>query len=566
MKRKKGRHSFLSVLNVVTLVCWLMPVIIITTVAGFLLNNNYNQRLYTVAQSEFGNAMEQVEIRLHGVFEDCKAVSYDGVVQSAYRNYLDSASDTEVYREVTNYLAQKFSRNVNYRSVFISFLPDSLEVLPYACAPGISQMEQLRKFHDTVLPAALEVTEDQEAGIFFLSRDDQLYVVRNLLTGDFQPYAVLVMELEMAEVFQSFYNLSPNEVRKVTMDGVEIPLTFHQEQERDGTRTEEHVFTSDVDGHELVCTGRIFGLDIWTSLPVVRWIVVAVSCLVLPLLAVMILLSYNNVRRPVEILMDATSRIRGGQRGYQIKDTPPNNEFELLYQNFNDMSDRLESQFRQIYEEQQAVQQAKIKALQSQINPHFLNNTLEVLNWEARIAGNDRVCTMLESLSVMLGAAIGRDGRSQVQLAEELKYVDAYLHITQQRLGDRLTVRKEIAKDTLSCPVPLLVLQPILENAVEYDLSRTGGELCIRIYQKGRMLHLEVEHDGRLSSEDWEKIRDGLRADPMGLEKGRSVGIRNVANRLALIYRSEFHFDIREHVPGKILAEMIIPVEPSKGE
>ena len=76
----------------------------------------------------------------------------------------------------------------------------------------------------------------------------------------------------------------------------------------------------------------------------------------------------------------------------------------------------MKHQFEQAVEEQQALQQAKIKALQSQINPHFLNNTLEVINWEARIAGNDRISEMIEALATMLNATLNRDEQSRIPL------------------------------------------------------------------------------------------------------------------------------------------------------
>ena len=76
-------------------------------------------------------------------------------------------------------------------------------------------------------------------------------------------------------------------------------------------------------------------------------------------------------------------------------------------------------------------------ALQSQINPHFLNNTLEIINWEARLSDNRKVSAMIEALSTMLEATLNRKKRHMVALSEELSYVDAYLYIISQRLGER---------------------------------------------------------------------------------------------------------------------------------
>ena len=112
------------------------------------------------------------------------------------------------------------------------------------------------------------------------------------------------------------------------------------------------------------------------------------------------------------------------------------------------MSGQLQSQFEHIYREELALRDARIMALQSQINPHFLNNTLEIINWEARMAGDVKVCGMLEALSTILTAAMDRDKRATVHLSQELMYVDAYLYIIKERLGKRLTVHKQIDPDT----------------------------------------------------------------------------------------------------------------------
>ena len=88
---------------------------------------------------------------------------------------------------------------------------------------------------------------------------------------------------------------------------------------------------------------------------------------------------------------------------------------------------RLKYQFDHIYEEELALKDARIMALQSHINPHFMNNTLEIINWEARLAGNDKVS--IRSLGTLLDAALDRKKQPEVPLKEELTYVKAYLFI-----------------------------------------------------------------------------------------------------------------------------------------
>lgn len=282
------------------------------------------------------------------------------------------------------------------------------------------------------------------------------------------------------------------------------------------------------------------------------------------MLIVVIALFQYHLSRPIDTLAKANLRVQSGQRGYQIGQHAPNAEFEKLYSHFNAMSAEMKSQFERSYAEQQAAQRAQIKALQSQINPHFLNNTLEIINWEARIAENDRISAMIEALSTMLGAALDRDGRTQITLKEELGYVDAYLYIIRERLGDKFQVYQQIDQSLLEQTIPRLILQPIVENAVEHDITaRRGGSLWVRAYRENALLRLEVEHDGRMTEEDRENIRR-LLSDGAG--SGGQVGLGNVHQRLKLIYGASGTLTMEETEAGTILARISFPMNQKTAE
>ena len=138
------------------------------------------------------------------------------------------------------------------------------------------------------------------------------------------------------------------------------------------------------------------------------------------------------------------------------------------------MSGRLKYQFDHIYEEELALKDARIMALQSHINPHFMNNTLEIINWEARLAGNDKVSEMISSLGTLLDAALDRKKQPEVPLKEELTYVKAYLFIMKERFGKRLEVTLEIPEELYQEKVPRLILQPVIENAIAHGVQVQG--------------------------------------------------------------------------------------------
>ena len=142
MKSEERRPGSLKWgLTLATLLCWILPIIIVTAVAAASLNYYYDR---TIKQT----------------------------------------ADAGVYRTVTEYLSQKYSRNASFSVIYISFLDEGLDLHPYAAAQGSSKYNLLRNYTDNILPAARECIGDADAGIFFFSVDGNLYMVRNLLKSN----------------------------------------------------------------------------------------------------------------------------------------------------------------------------------------------------------------------------------------------------------------------------------------------------------------------------------------------------------------------------------------------
>ena len=561
MKKQPG--SLRTKLLRIILLCWVLPIAIILTVAGILLRSNYERNLRGQLETDAGYVLRQEELLLNAVFESSKAVSYDGAVRSAYRDYLQRGDRTALYRGVSEYLSQTFSRDERFQAVFVSFWED-LKIYPYIMSSGIRGYSIPRNYHRSVEPLLLEEMAEADTAIRILVFDNELYVARNLLDSSFRPYATVVMLCDKSGLLDSFDSIRGAGGVMLLLDDLMLDETGTLQQAVPAETENGDVlcYDGELEGHRLQLRVKTVPFDILADIPELRIAVTAVVLLVLPLLLVMILLFRRQVTRPVETLLDATDRLQSGERGYQIADEAKNKEFERIYRHFNAMSTELQNQFERSYQEQQALQQARVKALQSQINPHFLNNTLEVINWEARLAGDDRVSTMIEALSVMLNAALGRDGRSRIPLKEELGYVDAYLYIISQRLGERLVINREIDETLLELPVPRLILQPLVENAVEHDLAqRHGGTLAVRVYRVGDEMVLESEHDGSLSAEDLESIRELLASSVVDTEISGQVGLRNVRQRLELLYGQAGRLNIEQSAPERILAQVRFPIE-----
>lgn len=558
---KKRPGSLRTKLLRIILLCWVLPIGIILIVAGILLRSNYERNMRNQLETDAGYVLRQVELRMEAVFESSKAVSYDGAVRSAYRDFVQDGDRAALYRDISEYLSQTFARDDRFQAVFVSFL-DDLKIYPYVMSSGIQGYRIPRNYHRNVEPLLLEEMADADTAIRLLVYDDELYVARNLLDSSFQPYATLVMLYSKDELLGVLGNVRGTSDVLLVLDDLIMDQNgrFRHLESEQTAEGEFLQYEGTIEEHRMELLVRLEPFNILADIPELQIAVAAVILLVVPLLLVMILLFRTQVTRPVEELLDATDRLQNGERGYQITDEAGNREFERIFRHFNAMSTELQNQFERSYQEQQALQQARVKALQSQINPHFLNNTLEVINWEARLAGDERVSAMIEALSVMLNAALGRDGRSRIPLREELSYVDAYLYIISQRLGERLVISRDIDEGLLEQLVPRLILQPLVENAVEHDLSEHhGGSLAIRAYHDGTFVVLESEHDGSMSEEDLDSIRKLLASPVVDTDISGQVGLRNVRQRLELLYGSSGQLSIEQHTPGRILARVRFP-------
>lgn len=554
----KRRISLKTGLLSIIVSCWLMPIFIVVVLSAVLFGSSYRQTVYDEMNASMDSAMRQMQLQLEVAIADSKAVSYDGDIQEAYRTYLADRDRANLYRRTNEYLGQSFFMKSQYQAVSIHYWDAETNVNSYYFTSGTAGYELLNQCRENV-PGILAAMADADTKILFLPMGERLCMARNLVDVNFNPYATIVMMLDLDVLLRPMAAITRSEAMRITMDDAVLFLedgTVHLEDR--ALWQGDLSYRAEADGHSLLVETRVKQYDLWEENPWLVWSVLSVAMLVLPLLAVMIGLFYRHVARPVETLVEANTQVEAGQRGYAIAQAAPNAEFAKLYSHFNTMSEELKRQFAQSYLEQQATQKARMKALQSQINPHFLNNSLEIINWEARLAGNDRISAMIEALSTMLGAALDRDDRTQIPLSEELGYVDAYLYIIRERLGGNLTVTREMDSAMEQVMIPRLILQPIVENAVEHDIvNNRGGTLTLRACTNEGNVVLEVEHNGTMSQDDRAAVARLLSPEPV--EKGQ-VGLRNVYQRLRLLYKDAGRLTLEEVSPGIILARICFPV------
>ena len=178
-------------------------------------------------------------------------------------------------------------------------------------------------------------------------------------------------------------------------------------------------------------------------------------------------------------------------------DVKRNDEIGYLMKTFNTMSYNIDYLVNVNYREKLTRKEAQIKALQSQINPHFIFNTLENINWLAQLNGINEISTTVTVLTNIMEASICR-GSKLVTLWEELTYVESYIDIFKVRFSDKFSIIRNISEDTLDIKIPKLLIEPIVENAINHGIERVSrqGVLVINSFIKGDDFVIEVNDNG----------------------------------------------------------------------
>lgn len=191
--------------------------------------------------------------------------------------------------------------------------------------------------------------------------------------------------------------------------------------------------------------------------------------------------------------------------------------------------------------------QAQVQALQMQLHPHFLFNTMHAISalMHKDVDAADR---MLTRLSDLLRLTLDNADRQEISLGQEMEFIGRYLEIQQIRFGDRLRVKTDVAPEALEALVPSLLLQPLVENAVRYGIAprHDPGVIKIRAGIANGNLHLEVEDDG-----------SGL---PRGAESRGGVGLSNTRARLAQLYGTAHRFELRKGSPHGLIVFIELPL------
>lgn len=266
----------------------------------------------------------------------------------------------------------------------------------------------------------------------------------------------------------------------------------------------------------------------------------------------------SGLTRPLELLMNTIQKIGNGNVQLRAK-IVKEDEIGELAQQFNEMLDQMEELKQKEYQTKQLLNRAEYKALQAQVNPHFLYNTLDTMASIAEIRNCPEVSHMSQSLALIFRYSLNmKDPFSTVE--NEIAHLKNYIYVMDMRMHDNIQYTFDVDEMTLKSKLPRLSLQPIVENAINHGLRNKRGKKKIGIQIKRKQMDLVICIEDNGIGMDTSAINESLRKNELDfVEKGNSIGLHNINARLKMLYGNQYGMHLESMLGEGTKVFMILP-------
>lgn len=273
----------------------------------------------------------------------------------------------------------------------------------------------------------------------------------------------------------------------------------------------------------------------------------------------------KNIIDPIHNTVEGMKRVEEGNLDVHVAPVGQA-ELRLMIHSFNRMTRRLKQLIQENEEQQQKKHEAEIRALQSQINPHFLVNSLNSIRFIAQVSKYEAIAKMAEALIKILSCSF-RSNVGFYTLTEELEVLDGFIYLMKIRYSDGFDIEYEIEESCRNCLVPRLILQPIVENSIVHGFSELEEELgliTVSAAMEDGFLLLSIRDNGKGMTE--EEIGRLLSGEETGRGDYLSIGVTNVNTRLMLNYGQEFRLKITSEKGSYTETVIRIPAKSGASE
>lgn len=561
MKRMKT-ISLKSKIIVLIICVSILPMLVLAIMASYNYNNIIKERFVAYAQSNMSHVTSSISGELEDMKESVRYMlqdpTFNAVIVKQPNVEENSLEMFDLIRDIKSYLSTIVFARKNYDLGGLYFYTSGQHVY-YTKEAG------LISGNDIPVQDMANLAKNSVKTQFYTRYEDgqfNVYLTQLLLHKDnFKPIAMMYYRIDPEylenildniniQTDESIYLYSKDsrviankgrvsEVHKVLSQefSVENPGFYTQTKGQE----EYYIITDQIPTLDLSLITLVSSeMLMQDSKKVIRLVIILYLAMV-PFFALMAYFLFRTILKPMKEL---TSKMKAFERGTLDVKIPENrhDEFGLVYHAFNKMTQNINRLVSDVYVKELAKKDAEISALQEQINPHFLYNTLESINWRAQLAGENDIALMIQALSKLMDASTNRSKRKLIPVKEEVGYVNQYMYLIQMRYSESLKYHQNIDPEIEDALIPKLILQPLLENAVKHGIEPIGEGLIELIGKKedGRLVFKIRDNGSGMNEIQYKKIQSMIHEEKeiidMKKGEGASVGLQNVFRRIQLIY------------------------------
>jgi two-component system, sensor histidine kinase YesM len=601
MRNLKLKNIGIARLLLFTYLVIIIPPFIIQLFMNSNLVGTYKQGLIDSNIQYINETITNMEYNL----KDLVTMSFTIYSNNDVLNILSHPTDDEEYEKYQNYIHfQNYLKTIAYRSIIagVYIYRTTGEYFYVNCNNGqfnINETLQNGKWLHTIKPAANEFSflGTHRPGQL-LGGDPVLSIARNVIDPDNKKYlGLMLIDVKPEKIFFSTGSESADTpTRKLIVADERKNIIFHHDLKLMMTKLSDDAFSSvfsNQKGYFIYLEGKVKYLVSYNTSKITGWKVITITPLidviksadsikyslilttiVLTLFAILVsIISSLYISSPLRKFIKKMEAIEKGNLDVSC-DLKGTKEISILGSGFNAMITRIKDMLKNEFELKLLKKDAEFKALQAQINPHFLYNTLESISALAEFKKAPEVGITCRVLSNMFRYSIGTKNNNTT-LQREIEHVTDYISIIKLRFEDRVDFHICIEDDLEHCEILKLVLQPLVENSINHgfadlavkgivtlNITENNGDIVIQVQDNGKGMSHERKEEvfNHLKTIDYSNIRE------IWQDSSESIGLRNIHLRLSSYYGSKYGITAIESDPGNGTTILLkIPVVKIQG-
>jgi two-component system sensor histidine kinase YesM len=520
------------------------------------------------------NNLNQLDKQLAIQMTEIENVSLAISRNSNLQVYLDEAG-ADSYTQFTNASRMTFDlANIAFSTPIIQSIRVYVDDPPVSDFQGPVKYLELRDLNKELWNASVDNSDFSWIGqhIIPTNKGDSPVIsfARKIYTPSYEYKALVVLNMKASDIIKLIQGEEVNSNRVLFDRGLRAVTATGNISAEQYTRTAQDLIHNyqvnmnekgNIRYHDsLVVWSKLFSSD-WILMEVTPWseitkgsvrtaiVLFSIGIIAVIIALIMTLILAKQFTKPIIILLKSMNNFSLGNKDKPILNDY-HNEFGALFKGYSVLVDRTTELYASLEQQYRKQKESEIQALQAMINPHFLYNTLDQLNWMAIEAGEEKMSQVLELMGKMFRIGLS-NGESMITVESELTHLECYLQIQQIRFGEKLVYVIDVPESIKALYIPKLTLQPFVENATIHGFhGRDKGLIVITAVQSHGDVHFKISDNGVGISGDWQTLKQ---------RKTGGYGIRNVRERMIAYYGPTYDIGISSNPNTGTMVSIRIP-------